>query len=61
MENLGGIRKSKSTQCKFGSILVCIFFYVKNEFLSFGKLGWKTNRLVVVQINEYIEKMGENF
>ena len=59
MENLGAIRKSKSDQCKFGSIQVCIFFYVQNEFPSFGKLGWKTNRLVVVQINEYIKKMGE--
>ena len=47
MENLGAIRKSKSAQCKFGSILVCMFFYVKNEFLSFGKLGWKTNISVV--------------
>ena len=28
MENLGAIRKTKSAQCKFGSILVCIFFYV---------------------------------
>ena len=61
MENLGAIRKSKSAQCEFGSILVCIFFYVQNEFPSFGKLGWNTNRLVVVQINEYIEQMGEKF
>ena len=60
-ENLGAIRKSKSAQCKFGSILVCIFFYVQNEFPSFGKLGWKTNRSVAMQINEYIEKMGDNF
>ena len=28
MENLGAIRRSKSAQCKFGSILICIFFYV---------------------------------
>ena len=27
-ENLGAIRKTKGTQCKFGAILVCIFFYV---------------------------------
>ena len=61
MENLGEIRKSKSAQCKFGSILVCIFFYVQNEFPSFGKLGWKTNRFIAMQINEYIEQMGDNF
>ena len=28
MENLEVIRKTKSAQCKFGSNLVCIFFYV---------------------------------
>ena len=28
MENLGAIRRSKSAQCKFGSILICTFFYV---------------------------------
>ena len=28
MENLGAIRKTKGAQCKFGSILVCILFYV---------------------------------
>ena len=27
-ENLGDIRKTKGAQCKFGAILVCIFFYV---------------------------------
>ena len=63
MENLGqgAIRKSKTTQCKLGSILVCIFFYVQNEFPSFGKLGWKMNRSISIQINENIEQMGDNF
>ena len=28
IENLGVVRKTKSAQCKFGSILFCIFFYV---------------------------------
>lgn len=27
-ENFGAIRKTKSAQCKFGSILVFMFFYV---------------------------------
>ena len=61
MENLRAIKKTKSAQCKFGSILICIFFYVHNTFPSFGTMGWKTNRLVVAQIGEYIEQLGENF
>ena len=28
IEALGAIRRSKSAQCKFGSILICTFFYV---------------------------------
>ena len=28
MENLGAIRRTKGAQCKFGSILVSILFYV---------------------------------
>ena len=38
-----------------------MLFYVQNEFPSFEKLEWKTNRSVVVQINEYIEQLGDNF
>ena len=61
MENLGAIRKTKSAQCKFGSILICIFFYVQKMFPSFGTMGWKINRSVAVQIGEYIEQLGDNF
>ena len=48
IENLGAIRKKKGAQCKFGAILLCMFLYVQNEFPSFGKAEWKTNRSVVV-------------
>lgn len=54
-ENLAAIRRTKGAQCKFGAILVCIFFYVQNELPSFGKVMWKTDRTVISQINEYIE------
>lgn len=60
-KNLGAIWKTKSAQCKFGSILVRIFFYVHNKFPSFGKIAWKKNGSIVVQIGEFIEKMGDNF
>ena len=36
MDNLGAVRKTKSAQCKFNSILICILFYVQNKFPSFG-------------------------
>lgn len=61
IENLGAIRKIKSAQCKFGSILVCIFFYVHNTFPTFDKVAWKTNRSIAIQIGEFIEQLGNNF
>ena len=58
---MGAIRRSKSAQCKFGSILICTLFYVKNEFPPFGMICWKANRSIAIQINEFIEKKGNNF
>ena len=60
-ENLGAIRKSKGAQCKFGSVLVCMFFYVMKEFPSFRKVNWDQNKTIVEQINEFIEQMGDSF
>ena len=60
-ENLGAIRKSKGAQCKFGAMLICMFFYVMKEFPSIGKENWDQNKTIVEQINEFIEKMGDSF
>ena len=60
-ENLGAIRKSKGAQCKFASILMCMFFYLMKEFPSMGKVKWNPDKTIVEQINGYIEQMGENF
>ena len=53
--------KSKGAQCKFGSVLVCMFFYVMKEFPSFGKVNWDQNKTSVDQINEFIELMEYSF
>lgn len=54
-ENLGAIRKSKGAQCKFGSVLVCMFFYIMKEFPSIGKVKWDHNKTIVEKINGFIE------
>ena len=54
-ENLGAIRKSKGAQCKFGSILVWMFFYVMKAFPSFWKVNWNEDKTIVDQINKFIE------
>ena len=53
MENLGAIRRSKSAMQVW--INSDLFILVQNEFPSFGKVSWKNNRSVSVQVNEYIE------
>ena len=49
-EKIGAIRKSKGAQCKFGSMLVCMFFYVMKEFPSFGKVNWNQNKTIIEKI-----------
>ena len=38
-----------------------MFFYVKKEFPSVGKVNWDQNRSIIGKINEFIAQMGENF
>lgn len=60
-ENLGAIRKTKGAQCKFGSILKCMLFYIMKEFPSIGKVKWDQGKTIAEKINDYIEQMGDNF
>ena len=60
-ENMGAIRKSKGAQCKYGLVLVCMFFYLMKEFPFVGKVKWNPDKTIVEQINGYIEQMGDNF
>ena len=34
---------------------------MQNTFPTFGKVEWKVNRPIVVQIGEFIEQLGDNF
>lgn len=61
IKNFEGIWASKPNPLKYGSILVCLFFYIQNLFPSKGTMVCKKDRLVVYQINEYIEELGDNF
>ena len=38
-----------------------ILSYLQNLFPTFEKVGWKTNRSLAIQINEYIKQLGDNF
>lgn len=55
------IRASKKNPCNFGSLLMCLFFYVQNFFPSKGNIVWSSNRPVLYEISDFISKMGDNF
>ena len=40
---------------------MCIFYIVQNTFPTFGQVSWKTNKSINEQINDMIEKLGDNF
>lgn len=46
VENLDTIRKTKINMCKFGSLIVCILFYVQNMFLTIGNVFWNKTKPV---------------
>ena len=53
-KNLGSIRRSKISSCKFGSLIMCILFYVQNTFPTFGQVSWKTSRAITEHINDML-------
>lgn len=64
-ENLNTIRKPKKNNSantlKFGSLLLCMFFYFEKFFPTVGKVVWELHRLVTHQINDFIKHLGDNF
>ena len=60
-EKLGAIRKANNISCKFGSLLICIFFYVQNSFPTINTVAWDMSRPTKDQINDLISQLGENF
>lgn len=61
IENMKTIRVARSNTYKFGSLLVCIFFYMKNYFHSTSQVNWRTDTPAIYQINDFIQILGENF
>ena len=40
-KNMESIRTSKNNSCKFGSLLICLFFYIQKSFPSKGSVVWR--------------------
>lgn len=50
-EKLSSIRKEKNSMCKLGSLIVCIFFYIKKYFPGIGNFVWEQDEPMTRQIN----------
>ena len=59
-KNVDSVKMSKNNSFKFGSLLVCLFFYVQKFFPSKGIVVWRKDTPILYQINKFIKDMGEN-
>lgn len=60
-KNIERIQASKNNSCKFGSLLMCLFFYVQKLFPFKRNLVWSKEKPMLYYINDFISEMGENF
>ena len=56
-KNMESIWALKKNVCKFGSLLICLFFFVQKLFPSKGNIVWSKDRPITYHINE----LGESF
>ena len=47
--------------CKFGSLIVCIFFYIHKYFPGIGNIVWEQDKPATRKIKEFITQLGDNF
>ena len=55
------MRKEENNSCKFGSLIMCILFYVKILFPTIGDVVWDKKKSITKNINEFINQIGDNF
>lgn len=61
MVNIERIKKDKKQSFKYGSLMVCIFFYVQIFFPGKGNVVWSQEKPIMVQIGEMIKDIGNKF
>lgn len=47
--------------CKFGSLLIYLFFYIQKCFPTHGGVIWDKKRPITIQISEFIGQIGDSF
>lgn len=60
MKNLAKIKKDKKNTIKYGTLILCLFFFFMNEVLGIGNVQWAYDRLIAIQIRELLYSIGDN-
>lgn len=59
MENLRKVKKAKKNTFKCGNLLLCLCFYFMDEVPGVGKVHWKNDEAVAVQIRNMFFGIGD--
>lgn len=60
MKNQTKIKNDKKNTFKYGTLILCLFFYFMNEVPGIGNVQWAYDRLVVVQIRQLLYNNGDS-
>lgn len=59
MSILKKIKQDKTRVFKFGTLIICLCFYVMNDIMGVGKVQWAYDRQVIMQIKETLHGLGD--
>lgn len=60
MENLIAIKKDEKNTFKFGTLILCLFFYFMNEISGIGHVQWSSDKMVTIQIRDFLYNIGDS-
>lgn len=59
LNNLKKVKHDKKYVFKFGTLIICLYFYFMNEVLGVGKVQWAYDRPMSMQIKETLDGLGD--
>lgn len=59
MKNLQKINQDKKHPFKYGTLILCLYFFFMNEVLGIGQVQWACDRLVAIQIRDFPHSIGD--
>lgn len=60
MENLNKVKKDKKNTFKYGTLILCLFFYFMNELPGKKSMCWTSDKPISIQIREHLNNIGDS-